>query len=78
MLNLLLFALTLLGLSNAFYLPGVAPTDYKEGQSIPLLVNHLTPALHHASSVKGTTSTYVYSYDYYYPKFHFCKPEGGQ
>lgn len=77
MLNILLLALALFSLGNAFYLPGVAPTDYKEGQLIPLLVNHLTPALHHGSLSKGSTSTYVYSYDYYYPKFHFCQPEGG-
>ncbi|KAG5419000.1 TMN2 [Candida metapsilosis] len=77
MLDFLLLALTLFSVSSAFYLPGVAPTDYKEGQSIPLLVNHLTPALHHSSQGKGPQSTYVYSYDYYYPKFHFCQPEGG-
>ncbi|CAK9440967.1 uncharacterized protein LODBEIA_P48360 [Lodderomyces beijingensis] len=57
---------------------GVAPTDYKSGDRIPLLVNHLTPSLHHASNQhKINSATYVYSYDYYYPKFHFCKPEGG-
>lgn len=62
----------LLGISNAFYLPGVAPTDYKKDDKISLLVNHLTPSfkLHRSK-------TYVFAYDYYYPKFHFCKPDGG-
>lgn len=67
------------GFANAFYLPGVAPTDYKKGDPIALLVNHLTPSAHRLSSTKGKTNTdaFVYSYDYYYPKFHFCVPEGG-
>lgn len=72
--------LYLAGLSSAFYLPGVAPTNYKAGDDIPLLVNHLTPSLHHLPSsthAKIKSKTYVYSYDYYYPKFHFCSPEGG-
>ncbi|KAK6454880.1 uncharacterized protein RJT20DRAFT_98277 [Scheffersomyces xylosifermentans] len=68
----------LAGLANAFYLPGVAPTNYKKGDNIPLLVNHLTPSLHHISNkMKHKADTYVYSYDYYYPKFHFCAPEKG-
>lgn len=69
----------LVGLSDAFYLPGVAPTNYKRGDQIPLLVNHLTPSLHHMSSThtKVNSKTFVYSYDYYYAKFHFCTPEGG-
>lgn len=67
------------GLANAFYLPGVAPTDYKENEDIPLLVNHVSPSLHHVSSTntKVDSKTYVYSYDYYYPRFRFCIPEGG-
>lgn len=69
----------LAGITRAFYLPGVAPTDYDKGQKIPLFVNHLTPSLHHLSNTNSRTKsgTYVYSYDYYYPKFHFCVPEGG-
>lgn len=69
-----------ISLANAFYLPGVAPTDYKKGDTIPLLVNHLTPSLHHLSSNQAKvepSKTYVYSYDYYYPKFRFCTPDGG-
>lgn len=70
----------LVSVAHAFYLPGVAPTNYKKDDPIPLLVNHLTPSLHHLSSssqTKLSSKTYVYSYDYYYPKFHFCQPEGG-
>lgn len=70
----LIIILLLLRIINGFYLPGVAPTNYKKGDNIPLLVNHLTPSLHHLSE---DSKTYVYSYDYYYPKFHFCQPEGG-
>ncbi|CCE87167.1 Piso0_005710 [Millerozyma farinosa CBS 7064] len=72
--------LCLLGLCRAFYLPGVAPTDYKEGEQIPLLVNHLTPAIRHASNTgEGNLymKTFIYSYDYYSRRFHFCQPEGG-
>lgn len=71
--------LCLLSFAHAFYLPGVAPTNYKEGDSIELLVNHLTPSLHHISknNAKVNSKTYVYSYDYYYPRFRFCQPEGG-
>ncbi|KAI5955167.1 TMN2 [Candida jiufengensis] len=82
MLQNLIFILTVvlinISTTNSFYLPGVAPTDYKQGDTIPLLVNHLTPSLHHVSHQnKIKSATYVYSYDYYYPKFHFCQPEGG-
>ncbi|CAH6722611.1 transmembrane 9 superfamily member 1 [[Candida] jaroonii] len=70
---ILLIFLSLFNQINGFYLPGVAPTNYKKGETIPLLVNHLTPSLH----VTPDSKTYVYSYDYYYPKFHFCQPSGG-
>lgn len=68
-----------LGMANAFYLPGVAPTNYRDGDPIELLVNHLTPSLHHLSSThhKIKSKTQIYSYDYYYPKFKFCPPKGG-
>lgn len=77
--NFITALVCLFGVTNAFYLPGIAPTDYKKGDSIPLLVNHLTPSLHHlsANQAKINSKTYVYSYDYYYPKFRFCQPEGG-
>lgn len=70
---ILLIFLGLFNQINGFYLPGVAPTNYKKGETIPLLVNHLTPSLHATPDSK----TYVYSYDYYYPKFHFCQPKNG-
>lgn len=65
--------------ASAFYLPGVAPTSYKPGDVIQLLVNHLTPSLHHVTNSRTTTKTRtpIYSYDYYYPKFRFCRPENG-
>lgn len=68
-----------LGIVSAFYLPGVAPNNYKEGSPIALLVNHLTPSLHHIadSHMAGKSKASVYAYDYYFPKFRFCKPKGG-
>lgn len=74
--NCLVALIYLIGLTEAFYLPGVAPTDYKQGDSIPLLVNHLTPS-HTPTKGKEKSKAYVFSYDYYYPKFRFCQPEGG-
>lgn len=71
-------AALLLGSANAFYLPGVAPTDYHEGDRIPLFVNSLTPGTHsNKDASHAKHDTFVYSYDYYYPKFHFCKPKEG-
>lgn len=61
-------------LSSAFYLPGVAPTSYREFDIVPLNVNRLTPV---GSNVDGTLRSVV-SFDYYHPAFHFCKPEGGE
>ncbi|RAL12514.1 transmembrane 9 family protein [Aspergillus homomorphus CBS 101889] len=60
-------------LTAAFYLPGVAPTSYDEGQAVPLYVNHITPGL--AQQDEQLHS--VFSYDYYHPAFKFCAPEGG-
>ncbi|SCW04262.1 LAFE_0H09648g1_1 [Lachancea fermentati] len=65
---------------HSFYLPGVAPTTYHEGDSIPLLVNHLTPSMffrHKDDDGKdtGDRESFLYSYDYYFSKFHFCQPE---
>lgn len=58
---------------GAFYLPGVAPTDYSYGEKVPLNVNHLTP------SVSGQDQRLhsLLSFDYYLPQFHFCQPSGG-
>lgn len=68
-----------LGIASAFYLPGVAPNNYKEGSRIELFVNHLTPSLHHItdSHMASKSKASVYAYDYYYPKFRFCKPREG-
>ncbi|OBA19053.1 endosomal P24A protein precursor [Metschnikowia bicuspidata var. bicuspidata NRRL YB-4993] len=77
--TLILSLLLWTGLVSAFYLPGVAPTNYAEGDSIKLFVNHLTPSSNHMASFKskGKSKVTVYSYDYYYPKFKFCKPKDG-
>ena len=66
-LSTLLFTTT----TSAFYLPGVAPTTYKAGDKVELNVNHLTPAL----SEKDPQLHSVFSFDYYHPAFHFCRPE---
>jgi transmembrane 9 superfamily member 2/4 len=60
-------------LSAAFYLPGVAPTSYRHGDAVPLFVNSITPG---AVSEDARLHS-VISYDYYYPFFQFCEPEGG-
>lgn len=57
----------------AFYLPGVAPTSYDLGAKVPLHVNALTPAL----SPKDEQLHSVFSFAYYHPNLHFCRPEGG-
>ena len=48
-----------------FYLPGVAPHDYSIRDTVPLYVNSL-----------GAVDDLL-NYDFYYPAFHFCQPEGG-
>ncbi|KUJ16994.1 uncharacterized protein LY89DRAFT_616700 [Mollisia scopiformis] len=58
-------------LSAAFYLPGVAPTTYKQGDTVPLNVNRLTPV---GSNTDGQLRSVV-SFDYYHPAFHFCRPD---
>jgi transmembrane 9 superfamily protein 2/4 len=56
---------------SAFYLPGVAPTSYKEGDVVPLNVNHVTPS---GANLDGTLRSVV-SFDYYHAAFHFCRPK---
>ena len=68
-----LFLLALLPSSGAFYLPGSAPRSFAEGDSVPLLVNALSPQI---GSKKQLQS--LLSYDYYNPKFHFCRPGNGK
>lgn len=58
-------------LSNAFYLPGVAPKSYDEGELVPLTVNSLTPV----GFSKDGTARSVVAFDYYHPAFHFCRPD---
>lgn len=69
MTKILIGLLALCGLSQAMYLPGVAPNDYDQGSDVPLFVNSLTPMSNQQKS--------VLSYDYYDERFHFCSPEGG-
>lgn len=60
-------------LAQAFYLPGITPTDYRKGDLVPLNVNHVTPA----EGNSDHTTKSVFSFDYYHHAFHFCPPEGG-
>jgi transmembrane 9 superfamily protein 2/4 len=46
----------------AFYLPGVPPKDYHLNDNIPMVVNALS------------AEDSLIAYDYYHPKFGFCKP----
>ncbi|KAF9436274.1 hypothetical protein BGZ76_004427 [Entomortierella beljakovae] len=61
---------TTISLTHAFYLPGVAPTDYDDSQQVPLMVNALTPGSD--SELKS-----VISYDYYDEMFSFCQHKDG-
>src|ERR1043165_3869552 len=55
----------------AFYLPGVAPHDYKQGDDVEVHVNSLTPMMGPATQQLKS----IIPYDYYYEPFHFCKPD---
>jgi len=59
----------LLSVTQGFYLPGVAPTEYKRGDDVKLMVNALTPGYG-----RGTVKS-VIPYDYYDKNFNFCEPE---
>jgi len=65
-------ALSLLQVTSAFYLPGVAPTDYNSGAKVALNVNSLTPAF-----TTGRPLSSIVSFDYYHPAFNFCRPKNG-
>lgn len=67
----LLSCIFLIPSASAFYLPGVAPTSYREGDPVPLYVNRLTPSV----SQQDAKVRSVVSFDYYSDPFHFCKPE---
>lgn len=58
-------------LSAAFYLPGIAPTDYDPDQAVQLYVNAITPG-----NNPGYSSSLV-SYDYYSGLLNFCQPKDG-
>ena len=58
--------LALASITNAFYLPGVAPKDYQEGEKVPLLVNALT------------AKDSLLPFDYYNSDLNFCKPENAE
>ncbi|ODA77891.1 hypothetical protein RJ55_06494 [Drechmeria coniospora] len=60
-------------LASAFYLPGVAPTSYKPGDSVPLYVNSIKPV----AALHDYRLHSIVSYDYYHPAFQFCQPPGG-
>ena len=55
----------LIASATAFYLPGVAPKDYKREELVPLLVNALT------------AKDSLLPFDYYHAGFGFCRPKDG-
>ncbi|EPE06747.1 endosomal integral membrane protein [Ophiostoma piceae UAMH 11346] len=57
----------------AFYLPGVAPTSYRPGDTVPLYVNAIRPI----AAPRDAMLHSVVSYDYYHPTLQFCQPSGG-
>lgn len=61
-----------LGTASAYYLPGLAPKDFVEGEEVPVLVNRLT------SEGGGDVQSSVMGYNYYNPHLKFCEPEGGK
>ncbi len=86
----LIFLIAFIGSCSGFYLPGVAPYDFKRGETVDLKVNKLRYAFLHITLKlyklldSPHSLLYVYSpssvhtllpYDYYSLKF--CKPKGG-
>lgn len=65
-------AIALLAPVSAWYLPGIAPTDYDEGERVPVLVNRLTvdPSIGGSSAAGGL--------DYFNPHLKFCTPQEGK
>lgn len=59
--------------ASGFYLPGVAPTSYRPGDTVPLYVNTIRPI----AAPQDARLHSVVSYDYYMPQLQFCRPEGG-
>ncbi|KAI9142381.1 hypothetical protein BKA69DRAFT_1124062 [Paraphysoderma sedebokerense] len=60
-----LFILLFSHSSTSFYLPGVAPTNFKKNDPVELHVNALS-----------SSKTFV-PYDFYYEQFHFCRAKDG-
>ncbi|EFX05714.1 endosomal integral membrane protein [Grosmannia clavigera kw1407] len=58
---------------SAFYLPGVAPTSYRPGDTVPLYVNTIQPI----AAPQDARLHSIVSYDYYLSQLQFCRPEGG-
>lgn len=58
---------------QSFYLPGITPTNYREGDTVALNVNHLTPSINQRDDQIRS----AFSFDYYHPAFHHCPPKGG-
>lgn len=61
--HLVVVFLSIVVLSECFYLPGVAPVEYRDGQKVPLKVNKLV------------SSKTQLPYPYY--SLPFCQPEEG-
>lgn len=60
--SILIITTIFTNLAHAFYLPGVAPHDYANGDRVYLYVNALS------------SSDTLIPYDFYYPKLRFCRP----
>ncbi|GAA6064169.1 hypothetical protein JCM10212_002991 [Sporobolomyces blumeae] len=58
-------------LSTAFYLPGSAPSDYRPGEPVPLLVNSLKN--YDQAGAGGINGMVIF--DGYDKQFGFCRPE---
>jgi hypothetical protein len=54
----LLLALCCLHTTAGFYLPGVAPTSYREGDAVPVFVNTITPSLSQADQQLKSVISY--------------------
>lgn len=70
---MLSLAVALLAPVSAWYLPGIAPTDYDEGEHVPVLVNRLT-----STDPSSGDSSAAGGLDYFSPHLKFCTPEGGK
>ncbi|PWA00754.1 hypothetical protein BB558_003220 [Smittium angustum] len=55
---------------DAYYMPGLAPINYKEGDKVELQVNALVPSINHQKKIKA-----IVPYDYYHKGFGFCRPD---